>query len=407
LDDVTKKFCEQSSFVTLALRKRPPQKPLLSNKRWISTEVMERIPRRRDVDIIAQSNGRKGLIRLMNQLDRASEIPTMLLYYLQYLDFDWLSESLEPPRKRIIRRSVDDESEDEPIAYERYLLSAENVLEKIVARHDKKFERLTKEVKKGEDLQKKSRGIFDLFLFLNKIVIWFITKKHVGIDELPHIVQRMELLAGTDERFWYRKQGFGYLDRIRELTGKRDFSKVYRQLGVLPHFMVLSKIIGNLGRKYLPKDEYLCLLGRLSAAVENACIMNEKKRKVSSVSRERLMKVAEEYDEFEEFSLPYKGLSKFASAMMKRETRSSLGKCNNCGVKTFFQISSDEYLCPKCAKKKYRRMKTRLALRRCVASKCGFTKWMLVSERPGLIFCEKDGMLMASTGGKFYIPHYI
>jgi len=96
---------------------------------------MDRIPRKRDVDIIAQSNGRKGLIRLMNQLDKASEIPTMLLYYLQFLDFNELFESLESPRKRIIRRSLDEESVDEPIAKERYLLSAEDVLEKRARAH--------------------------------------------------------------------------------------------------------------------------------------------------------------------------------------------------------------------------------------------------------------------------------
>jgi len=406
LDDISKRFCEQSSFVTLALRKRPSKKPLLSNKRWISTEVLEHTPRRRDVAIIEKSNGRRGLIRLMNQLDKASEIPTMLLYYLQYLDFDWLAESLESSRKRIARRTVyEGEPDDESIPFERYLLSADEVLEKIVARHDKRFERLTKEIKKVEDLQTRSLRIFDLFLFMNKIIIWFIIKKDVGIEELSDIVHRMELLVGTNERFWYRKRGFGYFDRLREVVGKKEFLKMYKQLDVLPHFIVLSKIVHDLGRRYLPRDERLYLSERLCATIENACATDNRRKEISSLSKERLMRVAEEYEEYEEFFFSHKGLSKHALTItVGKET---LGKCNDCGKKTFFRISSDTHLCPKCAKKKYRRMRTRLVLKQCHARKCGYTKWMLAHGTPGLVFCEKDGMRMITVGGKFYIPRYM
>lgn len=401
LSEDTKRFCEQSAFVTLTLRKGLSKKTLSSNKRWISTEVLEQTPRKRDVNIVEKTNGRIGLIRLMNQLNRASEIPTMLLYYLQFLDFDWLAESLDRHRRRIVRRSLGEEgSEDEMATFERYVLTAEEVLEKIVDRHEKKFEQMIEEIELNEeDLQIRVRRMFDLFLFINKIVIWFILRKDVGMEELSDMIHRMKLLVGTRERFWYKYEGLGYLDRVKEFVGKKTFLDLYEKLDVLPHFIVLSKIILNLS-KGMSRRLRLELTNQLGDAIRNACIKKNKSKEIAGLSKESLMKVVEEYDEYEHFFFSYKTLLNHTLKIIKgSEPR---GHCNECKRVTSFRINSNTYLCPNCARKRFGKRPTHLILMEC--RKCCYTKWMPADRVGRLEFCEKDGMLMYRIPGTFHIP---
>ena len=401
LSEDAKRFCEQSAFINLTLRK-DPKKSLLSNKRWISTQVLERTPRKRDIRIVANSNGRIGLIKLMNQLDRASEIPTMLLYYLQYLDFDWLTESLDKPRRRIIRRALDEEGlEDDVATYERYLLTAEEVLEKIVNRHQKKFEEMIEEIEEVEDLETRVRRMFDLCLFINKIVIWFILRKDFGIDEIPDIIRRMQLLVGTKERFWYKYEGLGYFDRVREFIGKKKFLSIYEKLDVLPHFIALSQIILEL-MEHFPDELRTELTAQLGDMIRNACIKRNKRREISKLSKRCLMKVIEEYDEYERFSFSYKNLLNDALKMIK--PKELHGRCNICGKITPFRINTDTYLCPKCTRKQFGK-KPHLILIKC--RKCENAKWIPVDRFRHLIFCEKDGMLMYRMYGTFHIPRNV
>jgi len=403
LSEDTKRFCEQSSFVTITLRRGSSKKSLSSNKRWISTQVLEQTPRKRDVRIVEKTNGRIGLIRLMNQLNKASEIPTMLLYYLQYLDFDWLAESLDRPRRRIVRRSIgEEELGDDLVTFERYVLTAEEVLEKIVNRHEEKFEQMIEEIEQIEDLQTRVQRMFDLFLFINKIVIWFILRKDIEIEKLLGIIYRMQLLVGTKERFWYKDEGFGYFDRVKEFIGKKRFLDVYKKLDVLPHFMVLSKIILDL-TKDISSKEHSALLNLLSDTMRNACTQENKKKEIVNLPKDSLMKVVEEYEEYEHFSFSYKTLLDHTLKIIKRLEPHS--HCDECGRTTPFRINSDTYLCPNCARKRFGKRAISLILMEC--RKCGYTRWMPASEVRGLEFCEKDDMLMRGIPGTFHIPRYV
>jgi len=405
LSEDTKRFCEQSAYVTLTLRKGSSKTRVLSsNRRWISTQMLEQTPRRRDVNIVEKTNGRIGLISLMNQLNRASEIPTMLLYYLQFLDFDWLAESLDRHRRRILRRSMGEEGlEDEQFSFERYVLTAEEVLEKIVDRHEKKFEQMIRKIEINQkDLQTRVRRVFDLYLFLSKIVIWFILRHDVEQEELSQIVRRMKLLVGTRERFWYRYKGLGYFDRVKNSIGRNAFLDIYEKMDVLPHFIVLSRIMLNL-MKDASKEFRLELTYQLGDALRNACIRKKRRKEIASLPKETLMRVVKEYEEYEHFFFSYKTLLNHALKISKyMEPR---GHCDECNKITPFRIKSDTFLCPNCARKRLQKRSPDLIFMRCHT--CGYAKWA-PKERVGrLYFCEKDGMLMYPISGTFHIPRYV
>jgi predicted nucleic-acid-binding Zn-ribbon protein len=404
LNEDGKRFCEQSAFVRIRLcRSGSSKKFLTSNKRWISTQVLEQTPRKRDIDLVEKTKGRTGLIRLMNQLDSASEIPTMFLYYLQFLDFDWLAESLDTPRKRMLRRSIGEEGlDDEQATFEWHTLTAEEVLEKIVKRHEKKFEQMIEEIEHVQDLENRVPRMFDLFLFVNKVVIWFILRKDVEIDELLDIVYRMQLLVGRKGRFWFKYDGLGYFDKIREFMGERKFLDIFNKLDVLPHFMVISQIMLNLA-KGMPRKKRLTLERRLGRSIRSTCIKKNMRNEITAFPRDRLMKVIEEYEEYEHFSFSYKTVLNGTLRII--EQFGFQGRCRECRRMTSFRISSDIYLCPTCARKLYGRRPKGMVLMKC--KKCGYTEWMPKEEERQLHFCKKDGMWMVPLSGKFHIPHFV
>jgi len=396
LTEGMKKYCEESSFVTIKLRR--DSKFLISDKRWISTEVFEQIPKRRDINIIEKTNGRIGLIKLMNQLDRASELPAMLLYYLQHLDFDWLAESLDKTRRRIFKKYIGEELDEERAFSDRELPSAEEILGKIIHRHTKKFEQMIQDVKPSENLEIRVQKMFDLFLFLCKITIWFKLRKLTGTRALIDTVKRMQMLVGTKTKYWYRYDGYGYFDRIIESIGRERFLRIHEKLYAPLHFMVLSKIIIDLTDS-LSARERRRLRGQLERIVANS-FMRDNKKLVSWLSKDKLKKVIQEYDEYEYFSLSYKRLRKQALEIIKHPKR--YGHCSECKKETPYRIASDTFLCLDCARRQFGKKRAQLALMQC--HKCGYCKWLPVDRISGMQFCEKDGMRMLFIPAEFHIP---
>jgi len=401
LSDEQKNFCEQSSFVALSIRKGASSKVLKSNERWISTQIMENIPSKRDLRLIEKTSGRIGLIKLMNRLDGVSEIPTMLLYYLQYLDFDWLADSLDRGRRRIMRRVRGEEgSEDESINYDRFILSAEEVLEKIVNKHEKKFEHMIEEIEGVEDLEERARKMFDLFAFLNKVELWFLLRKEVSTEKLYDIIQRMRLLVGSKEKYCYMYSGFGYFDKAKENIGKKAFLKLHSRLDVLPQFMVLSQVILNLAKK-TNKTERQKIEHLLAEIIRNAGVKKNIRREIKNLEERNLIKAIEEYEEFEHFSFSVKKLLKKTLDLIGPPA--SRRPCSQCDRITAYRIDSETFLCPKCAKKQFGKKRTKLILKVCRT--CGRFKWVPM-DKMKLEFCKKDNNLMIERLGKFYIPLY-
>jgi len=402
LSEDVKRYCEQSAYVTLTLSRGSSKSVLLSNKRWISTQVLDSTPRKREINLIEKSHGRIGLITLLNQLDKASDISTMLLYYLQFLDFDWLEESLERTRRRIVRKSIDEEGlEDEIVVSDRFVLTAKEVLEIILAKHEQKFDKLIENVEKTKDLDEQVQRIFDLFLFLNKIVIWFILRKDADLSKISGIIHRMKLLVGTRKRFWYSQNALGYFDKIQELLGRKKFLALYENMDVLPHFILLSHIILKLAEKQSDKRK-LILEKQLSNILRNTCVTNNKKKEIAELPKDKMEKVIAEYKEYEDFVFSLKALRKQAVRLVRKTSRQ--GPCQKCKKQTQYRISSDQYLCPHCARKQVENGEANLVLMRCV--KCGFLEWQPAAKTRYLMFCKRDSMRMEMIRSKFYVPTF-
>lgn len=404
IKDELEQLYKQSAYVTIQLQKTQDRKEILqSNKRWISTQFLELTPRKRDIRLIEKTNGRNGLIRLMDQLKTASEIPSMFLYYLQYIDFDWLADTLNKTRRRIVQRThQEDGLQDEFVSYERKIITAQDVLEKIVKRHDKKFKKLVTGINNVEDYDARIRNIFNLFLFLNKIIIWFILRLNCYIEDFDDIIRRMELLVGTREKFWYNKEGFGFFDMVKEIIGKKEFHKSYNALNVQLHFIVLSKILQSLA-KNSKLETSNGMKHRLNNLIYLSCVEKNKKKEIKKLFKTRFQYIIQEYEEYETFNLSEKEI--VTQILSFHENTVSQGSCNNCGKRTSFQKKQDEFLCPKCARKVFKKSGKRYHLMRCV--KCGYTKWLAHSKKGRLEFCEKDSMYMKDCEATLYIPKIV
>jgi hypothetical protein len=60
------------------------------------------------------------------------------------------------------------------------------------------------------------------------------------------ILDRMEALVGTRERYWYIKQEMGYFEHVHKHLEKNKFLQVYDKLNIHVHFAILSMIIQHI-----------------------------------------------------------------------------------------------------------------------------------------------------------------
>ena len=98
LDKELSQLCNESCHVTLIARDEVKGLQLKSNPLWISNELLQLLPRARDIQKIANSDGREGLFPLLDRLSRGQTVD-LLLYYLQYVDFSDLYETMEDVRR--------------------------------------------------------------------------------------------------------------------------------------------------------------------------------------------------------------------------------------------------------------------------------------------------------------------
>lgn len=225
-----------------------------------------------------------------------------MFYYLQFLDFDWIVASFEPLRRTLIKATFEEEGkESEIIDPQRYTVSAKEVLDSILERHERKFEKLVEIKTNTEDVEEQAKRIFDLFLFINKVVIWFILRKNTGTEEVNGIIDRMIALVGTQERFWYSKKGFGYFDRIQEITGRENFLKLFHEIDVVPHLIILSNIIVKVTKEQ-PSGKRILWKRQLNNILRNACAIGNGQKEVTDFANPKMEKVMAEYREYEAFS---------------------------------------------------------------------------------------------------------
>lgn len=345
LTDAAKKYCEESAFLRLELK--TGSQTFSSDCHWVSTQVIERIPMRRDIDLFEKTNGRIGLIRIMNQLENASNLRSTMLYYLQKLDFDWLGTQLDRERKRRFMRYSGDDFEGEYKSRQEELLTADEILQKLIQRHDKRFERMPQELKQTDDVQGLTQRMFDLFLFLTKIAIWFKIRGLVTGGIRADIIERMRVFVGTKDKYLYMAQGFGCFDKVIEKIGKSKFLEIYENLAVPFHFLVISRILLRLSTNLSPGKRQT-LKKQLSRIVAASFIYDE--GFISNPSlRNRLKGAIQEYDEFECFILSEKMLLEQAKDVSRHATRRA--KCSKCGKYTVYRVETELFMCPRCAQK--------------------------------------------------------
>ena len=400
LESNQKQFCEQSAYVKIKLKKSLSSREYLeSNKRWISTQHLEQTPRNRDIRQIEETNGRIGLIRLMNQLLKASETPSIFLYYLRYLNFDWLAETLNSARRRIFQQALGEtEGTSGAADFEREIVTATEVLEKLVNRHEKKFDALLEQVDGIEDFEERIMNMFDLFLFLSKIVIWFMVNQEYDYDEIDDIISRMESLVGTRDKYWYIRGGFGYFDRIKKTMEPMNFDRIYQRLNVPLHFLVLSSIIQQLVKEESTETRSE-IRDRLSCIIRFSFSQEDVETALKETIERNFEKVAREYKEYEVFKLSKKKIIKTALKLF--EDNIPEGACSRCSNITHFRMSTKGFICPKCAKNVAANIK-RYYLMECY--KCGNKKWMAARSISPIEFCETDGMKLYLAKARIFIP---
>lgn len=402
LSEEKTRYCEQSAYVTLTLSKNAYSN-LVSNKRWISTEMLEKFPRKKEIRLIERTHGREGFITLLNRLDEAAaDIPTMLLYYLKFLDFGRLAETLEEGRKKFVQRKNQDQEEATAQIYDKFVLDAKEVLITILDGHKRKFVDLIEKIETGNDVEEHVKNIFDFFVFIDKIVIWFISRKNTSPANVLEIIQRMKLLVGTDKRYWYHGEHTGYFQKLKDKIGCENFEKIYDGLDVLPHFILLSMIILELTKNQNQKRRLL-LKKHLAILLQNACFYDEEKTGLLVVSKEKMKKAIVEYKEFENISFSKNRLREINDLL---KTKIDEGKCRSCGKTTRYHINSREYLCPECAEEPLKLKGTYLALMQC--TKCGYEGWERINMKgtKPIFWCPKDGGIREEMATRFYKPKY-
>ncbi|MCW3999510.1 MAG: hypothetical protein NWE93_04670 [Candidatus Bathyarchaeota archaeon] len=399
LSEETSRYCEQSAYVTLTLTNDASCK-IVSNKRWISTEMLEKFPRKREIRLIEKTHGRAGFITLLNRLDdAAADIPTMLLYYLRFLDFGILAETLDEARARFIHRTGEEGLEDSSQIYDGFVLDATDVLKTILSRNEKRFVELTEEVMVNQDLEERVRDIFDFFIFIEKIIIWFILRKNTSPSNVIEIIERMKRLVGSNNRYWYYRDQIGYFQKLKCKIGNKHFLKIIESLDVLPQFVLLSMIILKLVNSQPQERSFL--KRHLTELLQNASFNGEEQTGLQSIPLEKMKKAIAEYKEFENLSFSPKDIMEI-NAMLKAPIKEKF--CRACKKSTRYRINSEEFLCPECAKSLLKRPGEYFALTQC--PKCGYRGWektQMKGSKP-IQWCPRDGMKREETDAKFYLP---
>lgn len=234
-------FCSNPTAVTLKLN--TDKHLLISSPRWISTEYLELSPRRRDIQSIKESNGRLGLINMLNLLSKSSNNQEFLLYCLQWLNFDDLASSIDSTRRRLFQPNPNGDGDSNSDLFEIESIDRKEIARKILQRHQKKFEKALWTL--DEDPEEKIQRIVDLYLFIGKITIWLIQYNSMVIEELRWIWFDSELLMNK-------------LQKLR-VTDPKNIDNLVIENSILEHAIVLGSIVAQMHRKvgYATKYPYV------------------------------------------------------------------------------------------------------------------------------------------------------
>jgi hypothetical protein len=290
-------FCLKPTFVTLELKL--DDRTLVSSARWISTESLELSPRKRDVQRIKESNGRYGLITLLNQFSQSSGSVEFLVYSLQWIDFDDLAPHIDWARRRILQRNTDNGGETELELIDLGTLEPNQIMLKILNRHQKKLQKALLNLNSKEELDETLPRVFDLFLFLSKITIWFVQVKPDLIEELRWI--------------WFNS--ITALNTLSDLakTHSETVESYVRELSLPEHMITLGYFVDQLQKNQGYNRRYPSVVGVFKDALnriikfgyDSGCFPDRK------TSFNRFEEIAKEYREFKNLDVDQDRLFQF------------------------------------------------------------------------------------------------
>lgn len=297
LEESCFQFCSKPTSATLEIVSNG--KTLVSSPRWISTESLELAPRRRDIQRIKESNGRYGLISLLNQFGKSSGNVEFLVYSLQWIDFDDLTSNIDWARRRIMHRNTDNLTETEVGLLQTTPIDSTQIIQKILNRHQKKLRKTLQALDVDEELNERLSKTLDLFLFLSKITVWFVQINPDLIEELR----------------WIRFNSQNLVTTLSELSkdNPRAVKNLVRSLSIAEHMIVLGYIINQIQKKqgYTSRNPSVVgvfkntLMRVTRFGFEFNCFPD------SQTSFNQFKEIAEEYKEFTNLDMDHKTLFQF------------------------------------------------------------------------------------------------
>lgn len=308
LDEPGRIFCSEPTYVTVKIGVN--RKTLKSDRRWISTEILELTPRRRDIQRIQESDGRLGLIKLFNQLERLAESPEMFLYYLRYVDYDDLDESLDWVRKKLLGR-VPDVDMNEVSLKDLPQLNPNEVFRKIMDRHRKRFERRISQTETSK-LIEALKGLFNMFMFLNKVTLWFFLTGRSDITELLYIRKNLDSLEAS-------------LQRLRKETRRPLLQQRLEKLRVVPHIMLWCFIVDQIhhSHRYDANNKSVVRVFQDTYTRSLKPWLTDKEGTIDERALEthslELADEAKEYEEFQNLKIEPENVTRFCREMAGRE----------------------------------------------------------------------------------------
>ena len=283
LDDEQFVFCSEPTYVQIRLRKNQDE----SNRRWISTQRLETIPRRVDVEKILNGDGISGLLLYLNKHKKFEDDPQWFYHFLSLLRFDDLA-NLETGRRRAVQRKRKTEIDG---TYEK----PPEINPKVIFK--RKFEKISNDIEESlQDMnkfeQKKFENLFELFLRCGLLNFWFTYEKIIPIEHLRFI------RVGIEK----------FLDLFEYIPKDKNFEKCLNDINFWQHFLLLSFLMYTLQKKagFLRTNPRVLKVFKETTAQ----LVNEIENDVIFV-KEDFNSAMKEYSEFENLDIDLAKMDQF------------------------------------------------------------------------------------------------
>ena len=287
LDDEQFVFCSKPTYVQIRLRKSQDE----SNRRWISTQTLELIPRKSDIEKLQLGGGRFGLISFLDKLEKFVDEPEWFYYHLSRFRLDDPS-TLERGRRKYVLISDDGTYNERPPETD------------IVSAFKKKFEKSSEGIKKSlhtmtEFNRDEFESQFNQFLAWSKMVYWLNMRDEKYLNYLRFVRTGME----------------EFLVLLSRTKHDKTLQKYLSKINFWQHFLLLSFMTYTFQKK----------AGFLRTNPGVLRVFNETTTQMISTldsdiifTKDDFKSVVEEYSEFKNLEIDLDAMSRFYEDFERR-----------------------------------------------------------------------------------------